>query len=141
MANGFVRYCGMLLAISAGAGAQTSLDGTVSDPSMGTTLSQPLMGIIFDAAQKVLRPVLGISGAAVAGVPLPLIDSLQLAAVSPGQDYILATGAPGLLLFRIRNGTATPVPLPANLVAPDRIALSPSGRCAAFFYADTNTIR
>jgi DNA-binding beta-propeller fold protein YncE len=142
MTNAFVRYCGTLLAIAAGACAQTSFDGAARDASLGTALSQPVMGIVFDKAQKALRPVLGVSGAAAAGVPLQLVDSLRLAAVSPAQDYILATagGAPGVLLFRIRNGSAAPVPLPANLVAPDRIALSPSGGAAAFFYADTKSV-
>ena len=55
------------------------------------SIEGPHLGLVFDASHKALRPILGIPGAAILGQPLDLGVELHKTAVSPRQDFALAT--------------------------------------------------
>jgi hypothetical protein len=123
-----LRYLGLLLTIGAAALGAASLEG-------------PRLGVVFDPAAKTLRPILGIPGAAIIGQPLVLHPEMEQAAVSPQQDYALATTGEGreVVLLHLDGSPARSIHGVAS--APDRVALSSLGRAAALYYSDRNRIQ
>jgi hypothetical protein len=103
----------------------------------------PRLGLVFDEAAGALRPIVGIAGSSTLGEPLPLGVELLSAAVSPSQDYALALVGKDRDVRLIRVGQGNAVQVKALLGAapgPDRIAISPSGSAAAFYYRDSARI-
>src|ERR1051325_1641400 len=50
----------------------------------------PVMGYIFDAPQKAIRPINGIPGSSLVGRRLDVPFAVTAAAVSPNRDFVLA---------------------------------------------------
>lgn len=107
-----------------------------------TAISGPSVGLFFDPNVQTIRPILGIPGAATAGPPIDLGATLAAATMSPSQDYILGVFADGSLQLVALpvNGPAGPAVSLENS-APDKIALSPIGTSAAFYYAGSATVQ
>lgn len=102
----------------------------------------PGMGVVFDPAAKVLRPIFGTPGAAVFGDPLNTDVSLSRATVSPSQDYAIGTAgeAQSVVVLDFSRSPIASAPVAGASAAPDEIAVSPAGRAAALYYKDRNQI-
>ncbi|HLH40156.1 MAG TPA: hypothetical protein VKX39_13485 [Bryobacteraceae bacterium] len=99
-------------------------------------VSAPLVGWLPETGA--IRPIIGLPGAAFLGDPLRVGQALANAAVSPKQDYILATSAETRQVLRIApNGSSAALDVPLN---PDQIVISPGGSSAAIFYSETGAV-
>jgi hypothetical protein len=97
----------------------------------------PRLGLVFDEAAGALRPIVGIAGSSTMGDALPLGVALESAVISPSQDYALALVGKDTQVRLVRVGPSNIVQVKVLLSAPpapDRIAISPSGASAAFYY-------
>jgi hypothetical protein len=110
---------------------------------VGTAASQthaihgPRLGLVFDPSARTLRPIVGIAGSSTMGDALPLGVPLESAIVSPSQDYALAMVGKDSEVRLVRVGPSNIAHVKVLLgpaPAPDRIAISPSGASAAFYY-------
>jgi WD40 repeat protein len=100
------------------------------------SVSGPVSGYVFDRPAHVLRPVLGIAGAAVMGGSVDFGMTVAAAYVSPRQESALVVGTDrSLHLFKINAGVTSEVPLNGSTVVPDGVAFSPSGSAAALYAA------
>jgi DNA-binding beta-propeller fold protein YncE len=98
------------------------------------SVAGPLAGFVFDSGAHVLRPILGIPGAASFGGGLEFGVEAAAVAVSPRQDSAIVTGTDNTLhLFRLRSGSAAEVALNGITVAPERVVYSPAGTAAALY--------
>ena len=104
------------------------------------SIEGPQLGLVFDATHKALRPILGIPGAAVLGQPLDLGVELNKIAISPRQDYALATEGQHNQVVMLTVGRKTVTPVPGALQDPDEILLSPAGAAAALYYKNRNAL-
>jgi len=112
-------------------------------PAYAATIEGPRLGVVFDAATKSLRPILGIPGAAILAEPLePRLD-LRKTAVSPMQDYVLATEGEHnqVVVLNVGRLPLQAVPVPGAGRGPDQIVLSSGGGVAALYYKETNRIQ
>ena len=96
-------------------------------------VAEPISGFVFDGRARVLRPVLGIPGAALLGDPLEVGGALQAAYVAPRQDTALVVATGGTRLVRLNGRTASPMAWEGLAGAPERVAFSPSGTAAAWY--------
>ena len=85
------------------------------------SIEGPQLGLVFDATHKALRPILGIPGAAILGQPLNLGVELNKIAISPRQDYALATEGQHNQVVMLTVGRKTVTPVPGALQDPDEI--------------------
>lgn len=94
----------------------------------------PVAGYVFDETALVLRPVLGIPGAAVLGDPVGLGIDLSYAAVSPRLDSVIAVGADrSFHVFTLNGGTASEISVNGVAVSPEQVVFSPAGTAAALY--------
>lgn len=111
-----MRFAAIALALAATASAQ---------------VTAPLLGWLPEGTQ--IRPMNGLPAAATLGVPASVGHALQRVAVSPSQNYALASDAgTGAVLLIVGGAAATPLDTP---VKPDQMAASPRGSAAALWYA------
>src|SRR5205807_2326880 len=92
---------------------------------------------------RVLRPILGIPGAALMGDPLKTSLDLRRVSISPQQDYALAVQGEHNELAVLHFDR---VPMTSTLIqgahhGPDQMVFSPGGRVAAVHYKDGNRIQ
>ncbi|HLJ47002.1 MAG TPA: hypothetical protein VKU01_13385 [Bryobacteraceae bacterium] len=66
------------------------LSFSISAQPSSSQVTGPVLGLVVDPASR-LRPVLGVPGASFLGQPISIDSSLQILAVSPHQDYVLAS--------------------------------------------------
>jgi len=101
------------------------------------------LGLVFDPAAKALRPILGIPGAATFGTPLELGLDLRKIAISPMQDYVLATEGEHnqVVVLAAGHTPMTPVAIHGADRGPDQIILSSGGQAAALYHKDRNRIQ
>lgn len=98
----------------------------------------PVLGFVLDESLHRLRPIVGISGAASLGPAFPSDVDLNVVAVSPKQDYVLAllgdTREAHILMAKDAfNATRIEGVLPGA----DRIVLSPDGSAAVLYSEST----
>jgi len=112
----------------------------------GTAWAQiagPMLGWVPDSAQigpqirPQIRPMYGLPGAGAVAGAIASGHTLALLAVSPRQDYVLATDADsGAALVVVPGTSASPI---AGVAAgADRMAISPRGSTAALWFAATS---
>ena len=113
------------------------------DPVRASGIGGPVLGYVYDAAVKGVRPILGVPGAATMGEPLEAGFEMVQAAVSPEQDYILAVAAEGreVRLLKIKRGVIAGSAMPDLPPDPEQIVLSPMGSAAAFRYPGADRIQ
>jgi hypothetical protein len=98
--------------------------------SAAAQVSTPLVGWLPDGTE--IRPMNGLPAAATLGPAVNTGHLLAGVAVSPAQNYVLATATDTRQVLLIRPGvSATPLNAPPN---PDQIVISPSGSAAALWY-------
>ena len=94
----------------------------------------PVAGYVFDAQAQVVRPILGIPGAALLGDPLSLGMQVTSATISPRLDSVAAVAVDGSFhLFALRAGAAKEVAVNGIPSAPERVVYSPNGSAAALY--------
>ena len=99
-------------------------------------VTTPLVGWLPEGTG--VRPIKGLPAASFLGDSLHVGHALAGTAVSPKQNYILATAADTRqVLLIVPGGSATALDVPLN---PDRIVISPGGSAAALFYSATTEI-
>jgi len=124
-----------LACLPAAAAEPSNVALTTENPAASEgPVSGPVMGYVFDAAHRGLRPILGIPGAAHVGALLQLNVDLVASETSPAGDYALGVDADGVL-YRIglRAGLGSAEAIHSALQGVDRIFLSPSGDAAVVY--------
>ncbi|HLJ75117.1 MAG TPA: hypothetical protein VKU62_11060, partial [Thermoanaerobaculia bacterium] len=109
----------------------------IASASAWAQIGGPRLGYVQDGTH--LRPIYGIGGAAAVGNALDVGCDLALVAISPRQDYALATADNGKVLLVVPGNSAAH--LDGVAAAPDRIAISPGGSAAALYYAATGHVQ
>ena len=104
------------------------------------SIQGPQLGLVFDANQKALRPILGIPGAAILGQPLDAGIEIHKTTISPHQDYALATEGEHNQVVVVTMGRKAATPVPGVEQDPDQILLSPAGHAAALYYKARNIL-
>jgi DNA-binding beta-propeller fold protein YncE len=101
----------------------------------------PVVGLVMDASSR-LRPVLGVPGAAYLDQPLSIDASIQVAAISPHQDYGLGLRGDtrDLVLVREPLGNST-ISVIDGAVGTGRVILSRTGSAAILLAADGSGFR
>jgi DNA-binding beta-propeller fold protein YncE len=95
----------------------------------------PVSGYVFDRGAHVLRPVLGIAGAAVLGDAVDFGMQPTAAYVAPRLDSAFVVASGSVHLFKLGSGAPAEVPLNGIGGVPEGVAFSPSGTAAALFAA------
>lgn len=99
-------------------------------------IAGPISGYVFDRTAHVLRPVMGIAGAAVLGDGIDFGLPVAAVYVSPHQDSAIVVGADrSLHLFKIGAGAVSEVPVNGLSGLPDGVVFSPAGSAAAIYAA------
>jgi len=108
--------------------------GTENPAASEGPISGPVMGYVFDTANRGVRPIFGIPGASHVGPLLQLNLDLAVAEVSPAGDYALGVDRDGVL-YRIglRAGIGTAEVVTGGLAGVDRIFVSPTGDAAVVY--------
>ena len=107
------------------------------------SIEGPRLGFVFDRATKSVRPILGIPGAATVGQPLESGLDLRKIAISPMQDYVLATeGEHNQVVVMATNHTPlVPVAIQGADRGPDQLSISAGGKAAALYYKGGNHVQ
>ena len=101
--------------------------------SAAAQVSTPLVGWLPEGTE--IRPMKGLPAAAFIGPAVNTGRLLGGMAVSPAQNYVLATAADTQQVLLIVPGvSATPLNAPLD---PDQMVISPAGSAAALWYAAT----
>lgn len=111
-------------------------------PSL-SSVSGPILGMVFDNARSGLRPILGIPGAATLGEVLVLGRAISRAWVSPRQDFALVESKDNgaLVVVSFDRGSILIRPLRGISLLADQISLSPTGVVAAIFQRDGRNVQ
>jgi DNA-binding beta-propeller fold protein YncE len=107
------------------------------------TLDGPRLGMLFDPQTRALHPILGIPGSAVVGRALELGISVEKAAISPAQDFVLVTAGDRREVVMLRTGRApiAPIAIEGADPAPNEMILSAGGRAAVLYHRDRNRLQ
>jgi hypothetical protein len=100
-------------------------------------IGAPQLGLVQDGSR--LRPVYGIPAAAAVLAPLDYGREFARVAVSPRQDYAIASEANTGAVLLVRAGAASLLPVTAASL--DWIALSPRGLSAALWFSSAGRLQ
>ncbi len=106
-------------------------------------VSGPTLGFVSDAGGSIIRPILGVPGASVLGVPVKLGTEFHSAMVSPTQNYVIAqpTEGAGAIVIDLSSGEVRHLLHGgAGEAGTDLIAISPGGSSAALYDYGSNTV-
>jgi hypothetical protein len=108
-----------------------------------SSISAPVLGMVFDHTREGLRPIWGIPGASSLGEVLDLGIALSRAWISPQQDYGLVEVKAGgeLMLVGLNHRQVSLRPVQGAMPEVDEIALSPTGASAVLYYRSIRTVR
>src|SRR5882724_3878412 len=111
--------------------------------AFSASLEGPRMGMVFDPSMRALRPILGIPGAALMGEPLKTSLDLRRVAISPRQDYALASHGEHneVVVLHFDRVPLASTPVPGARRGPEQLVFSPGGHVAAIRYKDGNRIQ
>ncbi len=101
-------------------------------------IGAPVMGYVFDASTRSLRPIAGFPGASLIGSPTDLRVSPAWAAVSPRQDFAIL-GADDGSVQRVSLATGAASDLPGAGSGP--VFFSPSGDALALYRQDAGKLQ
>jgi hypothetical protein len=108
--------------------------GSAAAQSASTSVTEPVLGLVFDAGAQTVRTLMGIPAASQVGGTLDGTP-LSAVAIASGQGYALAlenaTGATSLISQSGRQ------PLAGVRAGAQLVAVSPLGTAAAVYYGDT----
>ncbi len=119
-----LRYIGLRLGF---AGALAAQQGTVTGPTSG---------LVFDQVAGVLRPVVGVPGAATLADGIALSYQVNWAVVAPRLDSAVVQAQDGSLHFlNLAGGGFSELTVAGITGVPRSVVFSPSGTAAALVYA------
>lgn len=101
-------------------------------------IAGPILGWVPDGAR--IRPIYGIPASAAVGRTMHGARELAVIAVSPRQDYVIATAANSGEVLVITGGNHVR-PIHGVTAGADRIVVSPGGSAAALWFSTTNRIQ
>src|ERR1051326_8192905 len=102
----------------------------------------PVLGFLPDQNGTVIRPLMGIPGASIPGQPLRLTDDVVGAAISPRQNYAIASRSTDAQVVVIDFASDPPIVtavIGASLGA-GLLAISPTGSAAAVYDSASGTV-
>jgi DNA-binding beta-propeller fold protein YncE len=102
----------------------------------------PVLGFLPDQNGTVIRPIMGIPGASIPGQPLSLSDDIVGAAISPRQNYAIASRSTDAQVVVIDFAAEPPV-VTAVIGASScagLLAISPTGSAAAVYDSASGTV-
>lgn len=111
--------------------------GMVRAQATTGSIQAPQLGMVQDGSR--LRPVYGIPAAAAVLQPLDFGREFALVAVSPRQDYAIASDATTGAVLLVLAGAAAP--LTGAAASPDRIAISPHGSAAVLWFSSAGRLQ
>ena len=121
-----VALCTLLLAASAAAQSDSS------------SITEPVLGLVFDAQRQAIRSVMGIPAASRLGSSLDAGNNLRAVAISSERGYALAVEeATGAALLITPAGRQ---PLTGVRAGGTVIAAGPRGTSAAIYFADSGKV-
>jgi len=97
-------------------------------------MNGPSLGLVFDSESTMIRPILGIPGAATLGPALNPGFTVEEAFTAPGGDFVLAVSKDDRRVAAVSAGGAVHWLTPATAEAPGTIEFSPDGSAAALYY-------
>ncbi len=100
-------------------------------------IAAPMLGWVPDGAR--IRPVYGIPGSAAVGPSIDASHDFAVIAVSPRQDFVLATDAVTGDALIVTGGSVTR--LDGATAGADRIVMSPRGMAAALWFSSTSRVQ
>lgn len=99
----------------------------------------PVLGVVFDASTSAVRPIAGIPASAMLGEPFDAGSALKQALPGAEQGYAVGIDADsGAAMLISASGR---IELSGVRAGATRIAVSPRGRAAAFYFADSRTVQ
>ncbi len=102
-------------------------------------LRGPISGYVFDAAERAIRPLVGVPGASYLGKPV--VASLDYASVAPDSKLALAISGKRLFLIRgFDSGDARWMPLESSSTV-DRVSWAANSDSVAVYSATTGHLR
>jgi hypothetical protein len=131
----------VLLTIVLATGVPRVLPGQGSESS---GIRGPVMGYVFDAPKKAIRPINGIPGSSLLGRRLDVPFPVTAAAVSPDGDFVLAvSGLEDHAVHVLRGlGSAITMDVIENAITDvDRIIFSGDGLTAVLFAPSTRQLQ
>ena len=106
-----------------------------------SSLTGPSLGLVYDGAEQVIRPILGIPGASTTGPHIDTGFTIANAAISPTQDFALAISTDGSLNLVTFSPTGPTIQRLNATAIPDRIVMSPTGSAAILYFRTANAIQ
>jgi hypothetical protein len=100
----------------------------------------PVIGHVFDAGTRAVRPMTGTPGAATVGAGL-VVGEFERALVPPDGSIVLASSSEGLRLLRASTSGVEAIGIENASEPFDKGVLSPSGTSALLYSAACNCIR
>ncbi|HEY7335295.1 MAG TPA: hypothetical protein VH639_10445 [Bryobacteraceae bacterium] len=97
----------------------------------------PQLGYVADGTR--LRPVYGIPAAAAVLAPLDYGHNFARMAISPRQDFAIASDADSGEVLLVSAASAATIP--GTLLNPDRISISPRGSAAALWFSSAGRLQ
>jgi hypothetical protein len=110
-------------------------------PATAQRIGGPGLGYVLDGQTRRMRPVSGIPGAASIGAPLPDQPEIASAALSPRGDYAVVLLSGSLLAGIWTPANAQVSKLPGVSAGASRVKLSPTGKSAALYFAESRRIQ
>src|ERR1035437_104076 len=111
-----------------------ALAGSAAAQSGSTAVTEPALGLVFDAGAQTVRTLMGIPAASQLGGTLDGTP-LSAVAIASGQAYALALeNGTGAALLVSQSGRQ---PLAGARAGAQMVAVSPLGTAAALYYGDT----
>jgi hypothetical protein len=108
-----------------------------------SSMSGPILGLVFDRIQGGLRPVLGLPGASILGDVLDVGISMSQAWISPQQNCVLAQIKDNkeIVLLDLSRDPIAVSSMEIAKPAPDQVAFSPTGASAVFHHRASHSIQ
>lgn len=124
--------CGGNAATSSGTSSGMGTTGTSNSAPAGNVSGGATLGLVWNSADKTLRPVVGVPGSSWLGSSIVPAGAYSTAAYSASSGVALLTDSHGNLSL-ITPGSQQPVPLAQAVPSTPEIVFSPDGQRAAIF--------
>ena len=100
----------------------------------------PVLGYLFDAEHRGVRPITGIPGSSTIGAPIPLAVPTETLVFLPDQRHAIVGSSERPETFVLDLRELTEVPIRGTSSAVTAMRISPRGSAAALYYAAANKV-
>jgi len=114
-----------------------------AERNLGSTITVPTLGWVFDGQAQAIRPIVGTLGAAIIGPPINAGFLVATASVASQQGFAIVVSAEDqrVRTITLRNNESLIRDVKAADTAPDRIVLSPSGTAALLYFSKAGRVQ